>query len=357
MNRRNWILRWVSCMMLLFAACPAALWAQHAYERLFYYVDDKDSFASFTSHVQEIDIVAVNAFSVDQNGVVWGDVDRRVVELAKRHNVRVMPYIANPGFNQEMLSAFLADSSARRLAISTLVELCRRNGYYGIQFDFENLNMRDRDAYTRFYRETAEALHRENFKLSVAVVHRPDEIPGPTQYFKWMYTNWRAGYDLKALAEIGDFISLMTYSQHTRRTPPGPNAGIPWVIKNIEYFLKAVPPEKLSLGIPFGSQHWHVVQDDEKYVAHARTWSTSYDYAWAVGKAERYGAKIMWLEDQQVPYTFFENAGLFEYIFFEDARSFRAKVDLIRKYRLRGFSAWVLGDEDPKVWEVLKAEK
>jgi spore germination protein YaaH len=58
-----------------------------------------------------------------------------------------------------------------------------------------------------------------------------------------------------------------------------------------------------------------------------------------------------------VPYTFFENGGLFEYIFFEDARSFRAKVDLIKKYKLRGFSAWVLGNEDPKVWEVLENEK
>lgn len=344
-------------MIVFFVALPASLLSQHAFERLFYYVDDKDSFASFKNHIREIDIVAISAFSVDQNGVVWGEVDPRVVSIAKQHNVKVMPYIANPGFNQEMLSKFLADSSARHLAIATLVELCRRSAYYGIQFDFENLNMKDRDAYTRFYRETAEALHKENFKISVAVVHRPDEVPGPTQYFKWLYSNWRAGYDLKALGEIGDFISVMTYSQHTRRTPPGPNAGIPWVIKNIEYFLREVPPEKLSLGIPLGSQHWHVVQDDEKYVAHARSWSDNLDYEWAVGKAERYSAKIIWLEDQHVLYTFFENGGLFEYIFFEDARSFGAKVDLIKKYKLRGFSAWVLGNEDPKVWEVLGGEK
>jgi len=150
---------------------------------------------------------------------------------------------------------------------------------------------------------------------------------------------------------------VMTYAQHTRRTPPGPNAGIPWVTKNLEYFLQFVPPEKLSLGIPLGAQHWHVVHDDEKYFANARSWSDNLSYAWAVGKAERYGAKILWLEDQQVPYTFFENGGVFEYIFFEDVRSFRAKLALRKTYKLRGFSAWVLGNEDPEIWRALSQEK
>ena len=148
------------------------------------------------------------------------------------------------------------------------------------------------------------------------VVHRPEKYPGPTKYFKWLFKNWRAGYDLKALAEIGDFISVMTYSQHTRRTPPGPNAGIPWVKKNIAYFLTQVPPEKLSLGIPVVSQHWYTAQDDEKYLANARSWSEGLSYKEALALTERFNAKIAWIDEQLVPFTFFENGGLFEYIFF-----------------------------------------
>jgi spore germination protein YaaH len=126
------------------------------------------------------------------------------------------------------------------------VNVCKKFGYRGIQFDFENLH-NDKEAFTQFYAETAKALHAAGFQLSIAVVHRPEKYPGPTKYFKWLYKNWRAGYDLKALAEIGDFISIMTYSQRTRRTPPGPNAGIPWVRKNIERTIavrqaNALPP-------------------------------------------------------------------------------------------------------------------
>jgi hypothetical protein len=38
----------------------------------------------------------------------------------------------------------------------------------------------------------------------------------------------------------------------------------------------------------------------------------------------------------------------------EDARAFVAKMSLVSKYRLRGYSAWVLGHEDPKTWDALR---
>jgi spore germination protein YaaH len=36
-----------------------------------------------------------------------------------------------------------------------------------------------------------------------------------------------------------------------------------------------------------------------------------------------------------------------------DARSFQARYDVVKQYGLRGFSSWVLGSEDPKVWDDL----
>jgi spore germination protein YaaH len=327
--------------------------AQQPLQRLFYVVDSESSYNALVEHIDQISIVAPVAYNVDEDGVVWGGVDPRVLELAKNHGVPVMPLIHNPKFNQEMLTGLLTSDAARGRAIETLVSECRRHGYLGIQFDFENLHINDRDHFTRFYRETASALHDAGYQLSIAVVHRPGEYPGPTKYFKWLYKNWRAGYDLKALADAGDFISVMTYSQHTRRTPPGPNAGIPWVNDNVAYFLKYVPASKLSLGIPVVSQHWTTEQDDDLYLVNARSWSKSLKHREALALADRFGAEVRWLEDQGVPYTFFENGGLFEWIFLEDVRSFARKLEVVRKNGLRGFSVWVLGHEDPAIWDDL----
>jgi spore germination protein YaaH len=322
-------------------------------ERLFYAVDTEASFDSFREHIDAIDIVGPPAFSVDGDGVVWGEVDPRILELAAEHDVAVMPLIHNPGFDQEMLHRLLSSDEARARTIASLVELCRRHDFDGIQFDFENLHMNDRDAFTRFYREAAEALHGAGYRLSVAVVHRPDVLPGPTRYHKWIFKNWRAGYDLEALADAGDFVSVMSYSQHTRRTPPGPQAGLPWVREVAEHFLRYMPPEKLSLGIPLGSQHWYTSQEDDIDPERARSYSESVTHRRARVLAERHDAEVQWSDTHQVPFAFYHRGGTWEWIFMEDARSFRAKLALARELGLRGFSAWVLGPEDPEIWDAL----
>ena len=69
----------------------------------------------------------------------------------------------------------------------------------------------------------------------------------------------------------------------------------------------------------------------------------------------RSGAKLIWDDRQKVAYAFWENDGINEFLFLEDARSFQAKADLVPKYGLRGYSVWVLGPEDPKTWDAVPA--
>jgi spore germination protein YaaH len=317
-------------------------------ERLFYYVDREDSYRSFVAHVDQITVLGPQVYTVDSLGLVYGSLDRRVLELAKAHRVKVMPLLVNEGFNQPALRRLLADTVARARAIASLVELCRRNGYWGIQFDVENLNIQDRDRFTAWFSDAARALHAGGYTISAAVVHQTDELPGPTGYQRFLADSWRT-YDLAALGRVADFLSVMSYDQHTRRTPPGPVAGLPWVRSVAEYFLRYVPAEKISLGIPLYGDHWSVRPDPSP--DRARTGENSVSWTWGSGLVERNGGTIKWDDVQQVPYASFEVGGTFEWVFLENARSFAAKLALMRALKLRGFSAWVHGPEDPAIWE------
>ena len=354
MDRRS--LRILLIAIAWLGLASAAL-AQQPVERLFYYVDQESAWESLVEHIDRIDVVAPGAYNVDRHGVVWGEVDPRVLELAREHDVRVMPLLVNVGertFDQALLHDFLADETARRRAIEALVGEAERHGYWGIQVDFEFVSIADRDALTRFYRELADALHRAGKRISIAVVHRPDGFAGPTRYHKWLFSDWRAGYDVRALAETGDFVTVMTYSQHTRRTPPGPQAGIPWAREVVEWFLEeGVPREKLSMGIATGSQRWYTSWESGIEPELARSYSEQLSHAWALGQAERRGASWTWDDTHKVAYTYYPRGGTFEWIFLEDARSFAAKLDVVREYGLRGFSVWVLGPEDPAIWDLL----
>jgi spore germination protein YaaH len=88
----------------------------------------------------------------------------------------------------------------------------------------------------------------------------------------------------------------------------------------------------------------------------ALSYSENISWQRAMALVERNGAQLEWSEQHQVPYAFYARGGTFEWIFLENARSFVAKLGLVRKHRLRGFSAWVLGSEDPGVWPLLEQE-
>jgi spore germination protein YaaH len=42
-----------------------------------------------------------------------------------------------------------------------------------------------------------------------------------------------------------------------------------------------------------------------------------------------------------------------EWIFFTDLRTFKDRYELVQKNGLQGFCSWVLGEEDPAIWNFL----
>ena len=340
-------------LLALVLCVPALLLAQPRLESLFYHVDREDSYQSFVRHADRIDILGVGGYRVDSLGILWGSVDSRVLELARQRNVKIMPLLVNENFHQPSLRRLLADTAARHRATRAMADECRRHRYWGWQFDIENVHIDDRDRLTTWYGEAARALRAAGCTISIAVVHRPTELAGPLGYHRFLFDSWRAAYDLPALARLGDFITVMTYNQHTRRTTPGPQAGIPWMRTIVDYMLRSVPAEKLSLGIPSQGLHFFT-REDNTIPERARSWAETVTWTWGSGLAERHGARLVWDSTQAVTYGWFENGGTYEWLFLEDERSFRAKLALAREKKLRGISVWVLGQEDERIWELLQ---
>jgi spore germination protein YaaH len=236
-----------------------------------------------------------------------------------------------------------------------MVDLGRRHGYWGWQFDFENIHVSDTDRFTAFYREAADALHAAGMTLSIAVVPT-DGVPGHLPFHRYMLANWRGNFDVAALAEIGDFISLMTYAQHGGVTTPGPIAGLPWMRRMVEYALaQGVPAAKLSLGIPSYSGYWRPDYSEDRG---AKVAGAEVSWARAQALLAQNAAEATWLPDQGSHLAYWARSGTFEWLFLEDQRSFATKLALLDEYpNLHGISVWVLGAEDPDIWPALTARR
>ena len=55
-----------------------------ALERLFYYVDREDSYESLVKNIDQITVLGPQVYTVDSLGIVFGELDSRVLALAKR---------------------------------------------------------------------------------------------------------------------------------------------------------------------------------------------------------------------------------------------------------------------------------
>jgi spore germination protein YaaH len=339
-------------VVLSVAAGSVAGQAPAGREAVFYLVDARDALESFERHAAQVTIVGPQSFRVDSLGNLAGEVPARVLEIARRNRVAVMPLIVNPGWNLELFHRLVNDAAARGRMIERMVELGRRDGYWGWQFDFEQIHVGDRDALTRFYREAADALRAHGMKLSIAVYPDPGELTGGSPFHSWLSDYLVAAYDLKALAEIGEFISLMTYLQHTPRTPPGPVGGLPYMQRVVEHALGlGVPAGKLSLGIPFFSMHWYTEWSEERK---GYSWSRGLGWQRARALLDSAQAREEWDAGQGSSWARWARQGTFEYAWLEDARALAPKLELQQRYGLRGISVWRIGQEDPAVWPVLE---
>jgi spore germination protein YaaH len=319
-------------------------------EALWYSTGDVKSTASFLANAEHITIVSPQVYTMDSEGRISGRIDSRLLARARQTGTKVVPLVMNPGFSQPAIHHVLSEPGISERAAENIAALCRDNHFAGIQFDIENVHVSDRDAFTRFVRNTAQKLHAVGCTASAAVVPRMSDDPGTTTYSKWIFENWRAVYDYKALADALDFISYMTYAEHTGGSTPGPVAGYTWMVDCLEFVLSLdVPPEKISLGIPSYSDHWFPVYD-AKTGARMR----GEDISFAKVTELLTAAKVTptWDGREKAAWATWPVAGVYEHLWIEDARAFTAKLELVRKYKLRGYSVWVLGTEDPAVWRI-----
>jgi spore germination protein YaaH len=321
---------------------------------LFYLTNSPDSIRSFLAHSSQIDLLVPTWYQVDENGLVTGSPEATVLKRAQEEKLPVMPIIAI--FDKKKFHTLATHLTAQGLMNAAMVRESQLHGYSGFQLDFENIDWTDRDQLTEVVKNSADVLHKAGLQLTIATVPNAPGYPGASGFAKWIYTDWRGAYDIGAIAKYADLVCLMTYDQHTRWTMPGPVAGWDWTADNLNYALKLVPKEKLSLGIPLYGYHWYTgapTKENESAKEKPNPTAESISSPDALLLAEAYNGKIQWDAEDHSAYFYFYRDQMREWIYFTDLRTFKDRYELVQKNGLQGFCSWVLGEEDPAIWTFL----
>ncbi len=336
----------IACVFALFslpvgALAEADLPAEFNPEGVFYLAryNAAAGVESVEQNWQKIDILAPQMHTVTFSGnTAWikGGFGPNLKKAIKNYNLKVMPLIANANFNQSLMRKLLTSPTQQDRVITGLIYLAKRDKYIGWQFDFENINYKDKDLYSAFVEKTYKAFQKNNLILSVAAITRTVDFED-TNAFK----NWGGVYDYQALAENSDFISLMAYDDPQSK---GPSASLEYVNKILAYVKNKIPAEKLSLGIPLYYWKWNA--DTNKKVGSGffnNVLAITSKYLHTINFDESLGVSCLSYSYNNKNYK----------IWFENQKSFQTKLDIIKQNNFRGFSAWLLGGEDPAIWTAL----
>ncbi len=310
----------------------------------FYYLNDPSSLRALQTHYRQVSLVSPAWFVVDQSGRLQTTLDPAVIAWARTHGVALMPLLVNENFRPEIAHTVLTDPQIQSDVVGGILKACILHRFYGIEFDFEAVPTADRPAYTQFIRRLAGQFHGNYLRLGVAVPAPLASAPsggssGNRNKRVWPVSAQSGAFDYHALAEAADFLPLMTYDQHIQPADPGPLASLPWVDACTRKVLDWVPAEKLLLGVPLYYRDWFGKSVREG------------GYLEALSLISKWRVPIEYDPKEGEPSVKFQDGNVAHTICFENARSLREKIRLVKRYRLLGFSAWRLGYEDPAAWK------
>ncbi|MCM3082140.1 glycosyl hydrolase family 18 protein [Brevibacillus invocatus] len=289
-----------------------------------------------------VNVVSPTWFEMkDSEGNLTNKADPAYVKWAHQRGYKVWGLVTN-GFNPDWTASVLSSFDKREKVIAQLLHYAHLYDLDGINIDFENVYLADKERLVQFMRELTPYLHEQGLTVSIDVT------------IKSTAETWSMFLDRPALAKIVDYVAVMTYDEHWAASPKaGSVASLPWTENGLKGVLEEVPAEKLLLGVPFYTRLWtEAKQADGKVKVSSRALYMS-------------GAK-KWIEERKLTPKLDEASGqnYVEYkdpkdgntykMWIEDTVSMKKRVELVEKYNLAGIAAWRRGFEEPEIWDAIQ---
>ena len=257
--------------------------------------------------------------------------NRQVVQIAHDNGLQVWPVLSNADdetFDPQRVHALLSSpSSQEKLALAIRTYLVQ-NHFNGLNIDFENLAAADYARLPAFVSLLKARL--ATAKLGVSADVETDVAPSAMQ----------------ALGNACDFVVLMAYNEHSTEGP-GAIASAPWVTKITKRALKAIPPQKLVMGIENYAYDWTEGENDYTPLTYQ-----SALYKLVDNNPDEKPQQVVDFDPVDLNATgkYEDDNGKNHEVWMLDAASAYNQWHIAQRTKLRGSALWVLGAEDPGLW-------
>ncbi|MBE6695759.1 MAG: LysM peptidoglycan-binding domain-containing protein [Ruminococcaceae bacterium] len=292
--------------------------------------------------------LSIFSHSVQSDGTLREPNDAELISLAKDYGVLPTMVVTNlsqnGGFSEDLVGSILSNEQTKEKLINEIYSTVKEKGYNGVDLDFEYIGKSYANEYTDFIKKLRQKLCPEGYYVFVDLPPKTSEEQAGILY---------EGQNYSDIGNAANSVMLMTYEWGYTFSPPMPVAPIDRVREVALFASKEISPDKITLGIPNYGYEWTLpfVEGESR--------ARSISNIGAVELAMQKNAKIEYDAIAQTPYFIFyekENGNAIEHIvYFEDANSIKAKLDLVYELGFKGVGIWNIMKYFPQLWLVINS--
>ncbi|NLB88386.1 MAG: hypothetical protein GX790_04050, partial [Syntrophomonadaceae bacterium] len=280
--------------------------------------------------------VSFRWFATNANGDIFYEYQDNFGEILKFTKEKgIKAHASVVLMDKTALHNLLSNPNNRARFISNIQYIVKRDGYDGVDIDFEFIDPKDGPYFTLFLKELKAALGKD-IPLSVAVFARTGS------------EKWATPYEYEKIGQIVDKVIVMAYDYSYSTSKPGPVAPLWWVDQVAKYMSTTIPKEKVLLGLPTYGYDWSSAGGKATTVTAPRLAATK----------QKYKLTESFDETSMSPYyTYYDNKGNYHQIWMENERSLNAKLKVANQYGLGGISFWRIGNGFTDLYNLIEKSK
>ena len=237
-----------------------------------------------------------------------------------------LPLLAlSSGGDAALIHRLLTGAETAAAFFESLTPALENSGCQGLYLSLEALYPFDREALAAFLEKLADRLHRQGAFLMMALPPLGQTAREPLL---------RYGLEPLLHGAPADRVVLLGYGWGDPQSPPQPTAPLDRLRAALDGLPSSLPPEKLLLGLSVYGCRWTVPWQPGN-PGRALPHTAAVDLAVACGAQVQLSRAAM-----ASCFRFVDDLGLSQQVWFEDVRSFQARLELVREYGLAGVHIW-----------------
>ncbi len=291
-------------------------------------------------------ISVLNYTAAKDGGIISYNDDSEIVQIAKAYGVAPLMLLTTLTIQGEanLIADFevLLNEEFQRKQIDNILVILKEKGYFGLNLSLQYISLSNIQLYESYFANVTNRLNSEGYQVFVTINPNINESSNEVSFQK---------VDYSIINRLAQNIIFSSYEWAFNINPPSPITSINKTEIFLNYVLNYIPPDKIIIGIATLGYDWEL-----PYVAGISNVNViSFDNVNDLASNNKVG--IQYDDLSQTPYfTYTTNNQINHAVWFINAQTINATLELVSKYNLKGISVWNITVYNPQLWLIINAE-